>query len=904
MKGARDAVVRLAAACDLGCTLCEGTGPARARDPLAVAARGGGRLTIRGGADEARALLVAARGWREVVLHTHGAPLGDARPSAVLVPLFSHVDAVHDRIAGAGSLARALDALGAYGAAGVRVEVEIPLLPRRLAHPVSILRRARAATDALARARFAVARADVPSALAPPAWSEGGPLLAEALAWCHEAGVEARVTRDDAIPFCALPDRPEAFRFDPRRARPPARGCARVGPCASCACKEHCAGVAQSYARAHGTRGLAPFAARPARLYDQGTTPRRTWTDRERASAKRTGLLVLRPTVHCNQDCLFCSANETSDQVWERGDAMLAQIARAGRRGVERLAFGGGEPTLARELPAWIRAARELGIEEVELVTNGVLLDREARVTALADAGLTHAFVSLHAHDERLSRQLTQKIGDFDRTVRAIELLDAAGIKTAVNHVITSKNFRYVPDFVRFVRARFEGRVAISLAFVTPQYKALEHLELVPAMRDVRPYVQAALAEAIALEQPIWVGARQGLPPCQLGPFRAWSDVLEHADAGRAEDAPQKVRGPGCDRCRYGEVCTGVWRAYAERYGTDELVPIEGPPFSGRERVAIAALKSERWGLPPGALDALPDFLRDRDAERALVAPPPAPPPDPAFAPARTRPFRAALLGSGRRARAIAAALREVEGLVLDAVASPHVAPGADFGGCPTWTDASAALDEMRPDAVIVAAAPRAQGELAALATARGLPVLVARPLAALEIANGIVAALELLHVEGARGAAGWTYRVGPDAPRTWSRRTLGPLLEDVLSLAVDANPEAALEDVAYAGELRPEAVRLRVGAREVALDLGPGDPRLTIRDAAGARHAEPRATARMLAHFREIAAGRAAPILDAPRLVRVVALARDALDALEAAGVRFRRPGEPRHAASRAFRD
>lgn len=904
---ARDATVRLSAACDAGCPVCPGTGPARTRDLARVIAGGGARLTIRGGAEEARALVATAEDWREVVLHTHDARPFTPAPSAVLVPLLSHVDAVHDRVVGPGALARALAAMTAWGEAGARVEVEIPLLPRRLAHPLSILRRARAATDALSRARFVVARGELPSSLAPPEWSDGAPMLAEALAFCAEAGIDASIARDDAIPFCALAGHEallaEAFRFDPARARDPARGCARSGPCDGCACREQCPGVAETYARAHGTRGITPFAARPERLYQQRTTPLRVWTDEARAAAKRTGLLVLRPTVNCNQDCLFCSANETSGNVWETEEAMLAQIARAARRGVERLAFGGGEPTLARALPRWIRAARDLGVEEVELVTNGVLLDREARVAALAEAGLTHAFVSLHAHDERLSRQLTQKDGDFARTVAAIGHLDAAGVKTAVNHVLTSRNYRYVPDFVRFVRERFGGRVAISIAFVTPQYKALEHLELVPAMREVRPFVQAALAEALAIGQPVWVGARQGLPPCQLGPYRAWSDVFEHADAGLAEDAPQKVRGPGCDRCRYTEVCTGVWRPYAERHGTDDLAPIEGPPFTGRERVAFAALKDERWGLPPSDLDALPEGLRD------------ASPPDPlprssgelqAFAVRRTRPIRVALFGSAGRARAIARAMREIPALTLDAVVSPHAAPSPELGGCPVWADAAEALEEMRPDAVIVAAAPSAQGELARLALAAGRPVLVSRPLPrGLAPGDGtLVAGYGLLHLEGVAEATAWTLRIGPDAPRVWSRRALAPWLEDVLALAVRADPRTTLDAATFLGAPRPEAIGLRLGERDVALDLGRGAARLTVRADAAVRHVAPEATVAMLEAFAEVAAGRAAPALDATAIARVRALREEALDALAREGVVFERPEAPKHAASRSFRE
>ena len=45
---------------------------------------------------------------------------------------------------------------------------------------------------------------------------------------------------------------------------------------------------------------------------------------------------MLRPTVNCNQDCTFCSANETSSNVWASREEMLRAIARTARRGIER----------------------------------------------------------------------------------------------------------------------------------------------------------------------------------------------------------------------------------------------------------------------------------------------------------------------------------------------------------------------------------------------------------------------------------------------------------------------------------------------------------------------------------------------------------------------------------------
>jgi hypothetical protein len=59
---------------------------------------------------------------------------------------------------------------------------------------------------------------------------------------------------------------------------------------------------------------------------------------------------------------------------------------------------------------------------------------------------------------------------------------------------------------------------------------------------------------------------------------------------------------------------------------------------------------------------------------------------------------------------------------------------------------------------------------------------------------------------------------------------------------------------------------------------------------------------AAMLRHFREVAAGDAAPLATGADAIDVAATARAAIDALAAAGAPFERPGAPRHVASRAL--
>ncbi len=91
------------------------------------------------------------------------------------------------------------------------------------------------------------------------------------------------------------------------------------------------------------------------------------------------------------------------------------------------------------------------------------------------------------------------------------------------------------------------------------------------------------------------------------------------------------------------------------------------------------------------------------------------------------------------------------QGIAL-AVADPHPgvaeAAAARFGLAAHATDAEAAMDAWRPDAVIVAAAPAAHPALVRAALGRGLPVLVEKP-----AAPSAEAALQLLEAEAASGA-------------------------------------------------------------------------------------------------------------------------------------------------------
>jgi MoaA/NifB/PqqE/SkfB family radical SAM enzyme/predicted dehydrogenase len=974
-RAQRSALLHGGGWCDLRCPVCDCTAPASPPADVARTLRGGGtRLVLRGATEHSLAAgpIVArarAEGYDEIVLRTNATWCRSAEAAAafkrlgadaVLVPLFSHLPAVHDRIAGRkGALLEALAGMRNLAQAGLDVEIEAPLLPSRLQKLEEIVRLARKAVPALRAVRFFVPHLPVPKVLAPPRWDAGGPALAAGLLACRELGIKARLTADAGVPLCALRDFADLYDSYSLnvRARSSTRGGSTLGKvCRECAVRAQCPGLMPSYRAEHGEAGIAPYERKPALMYEQRTTRRRVWTPEQAAAASKADLLVLRPTVNCNQDCTFCSANETSANVWTSHEEMLRAIARAARRRINRLSFSGGEPTLSKHLVAYVRCAARLGVKEIELVTNAVLLVRKEKVAALVEAGLTHAFVSLHAHDEALSLQSTQKVGDFACTVQGIKHLAGAGLQTALNHVITARNYPYLREFVEFARREFDGKVKISFAFVTPQFKALDNIEVMPRLSVVMPYLKRALYRALEIGQPFSIGSRQGIPFCFLDEFRAWSDGFVLSNSALSEDAPQKQRGAVCEQCRYSNYCTGLWRPYAAQYGFDELRPVAGPKITEEDARRFGPERMPQpWGVPR-SFDDVPEVARDRSLETGPpeITPPPLAEHLPVFVEQRTRPLRVAMLGSGRQARRLARAAAGVPGLSIDAVASPHAlqADLHDFGDCPAYADAAAALDDIRPEAVIVAAATAAHDELVRAAIARGVPALLEKPptsseesaaalaAAARQAQARVVLAHNSLHAPGldellarAGGGAAVTYvfRRTPgssDTMRTWNRSFLYETVYHLLVVVGRAAGGGAGEVVkaSYRGEAHPEQLRLQLGyaggTAEVVLDFGAAveedalacraadgervwrrqGREVTITDAAGLRVVERRGSdvQLMLANFRDVVLGKAAPGTTLEEAIDVMRTARRAVDAVDAAGAPFERPNAPKHVASR----
>jgi len=144
----------------------------------------------------------------------------------------------------------------------------------------------------------------------------------------------------------------------------------------------------------------------------------------------------------CNLACTYCTyGNEESKDNYAEHKTkalsvqeMLHLIKRLhGRLDLTTIRFTGGEPLLYKELTTLIKGASDLGINDLNLTTNGLLLQRMA--PALKAASLRSINISLDAIDPLTFFKMSRRHG-LEQTLSGIEAAINEGIEVKLNTVI------------------------------------------------------------------------------------------------------------------------------------------------------------------------------------------------------------------------------------------------------------------------------------------------------------------------------------------------------------------------------------------------------------------------------------------------------------------------------------
>ncbi len=164
-----------------------------------------------------------------------------------------------------------------------------------------------------------------------------------------------------------------------------------------------------------------------------------------RVPGRCTPLLVqFLVTLRCNLRCAYCENPEPGGEELSHEQVMdmLAELADAGMR---KIAFGGGEPLLRKELGEWIRYAHSRRAY-TNVVTNGILLPR--RIDAVAEADLV--VVSIDGPEE--ANDAVRGEGSYRRAVDGLRACRERGIKTMISAVLSSATVDHLEHILDLAR--------------------------------------------------------------------------------------------------------------------------------------------------------------------------------------------------------------------------------------------------------------------------------------------------------------------------------------------------------------------------------------------------------------------------------------------------------------------
>lgn len=148
-------------------------------------------------------------------------------------------------------------------------------------------------------------------------------------------------------------------------------------------------------------------------------------------------------TENCNLRCVSCACWKDTTRGELSSDEWRAVIAQLPEVGILKANFTGGEPLLRRDTPELIAHARDVGVSELHLNTNSILLD-DRRREAVLDAGVRSFNISVDGATPEVHDRIRGRDGAFELTVARIEELVALrrelGLRVRLNFTVMRSN--------------------------------------------------------------------------------------------------------------------------------------------------------------------------------------------------------------------------------------------------------------------------------------------------------------------------------------------------------------------------------------------------------------------------------------------------------------------------------
>lgn len=250
--------------------------------------------------------------------------------------------------------------------------------------------------------------------------------------------------------------------------------------------------------------------------------------------------------------------------------------------------FSAMEPTLNKDLPALVSAAKKTGFEVIHVISNGIRFQDPVFAKAILNAGANKVTISLHSADEKQEAYLSQNPSAFEQKIQALLNLKALqkqhSLMLSVTTVVTKLSLAQMVPLIKLVARLGVKHVNMYFPRITGNAKK-NFTKVIPrfgALRKELPKARAAAAQhAVVL-------TFVDIPPCiyydyddpELYGRRLRKQVIGIQEkSSRLKEKSNGLTlmrsfGPRCPSCAFYAECDGVEKEYTKVFGWGEFKPV------------------------------------------------------------------------------------------------------------------------------------------------------------------------------------------------------------------------------------------------------------------------------------------------------------------------------------------
>lgn len=326
----------------------------------------------------------------------------------------------------------------------------------------------------------------------------------------------------------------------------------------------------------------------------------------------------------CNNDCLFCyfrnRKNLRCSISTQKAKKLFSFIRKLG---IDTLEITGGEVTIRDDfLDLVLFAKKDLHFKKITVITNGTKFCDESFARQAIANGIDDVLISIHGPDAELHDLLADRRGAFSEACGAIKNILKLGISCRTNTVINAFNYKFASqiaelffnlgirkiNYIYFsplddalsTPADLWVKYSLTTPFIEDMIQSYKDkletisIKVIPfcfldgyegyitdffqniydpyewdfynRVRIRRDIFQRNLAVLVGFL--FFMDVRRML---KIGWRKSLYESIMHTQAFR-----ECIKTAVCKQCKFDLVCSGLWKAYARRFGTDELKAVPG----------------------------------------------------------------------------------------------------------------------------------------------------------------------------------------------------------------------------------------------------------------------------------------------------------------------------------------